>query len=593
MKKLSMIAAVLLTSGAFATPFVYSEKWSSSKPSEVQMGGTFRVVNLQDFKTLNPFTSRESPNLPAILSAGGLLTRDVVTDEYIPFMAESFKLSADKTTFTLNIRKGMKWSDGKPIIADDWITTYTLQSNKDVGANEYSGWFPNDKPIKVTKIDADTIQVKFPFPDVTAYEILSGFSPQPTHVFMPVFKAKGTDGIKEMWSVTTDADEIVVSGPFKLDKYVAGERALLKKNAAFGEWAKDSAGKSLPYLDSVQIQFVADSNAHLAQYLSGNTDYIAPVSRDQLAQVKSAIDAKKLAADLIPNASSRASSDFVVLNMDRGDTFKGKLFRNVKFRQALSMLTNRDAMVDLALGGLGQATYTGVYPVFKSWIYPEADKYKYNPTAANKMLDDMGFKKKGADGIRVDSQGNRLAFTLIANAENNRRQQFAGIMKEEFKKAGIDLTTSFIAFNQMSEMLDAKPGFAPRQFDAIMIGLVNGSAVFPVSGDNVVKCTGLPEDGNLHMGNQTNKCLFPWETQTVNLYYKGRQEFDLAKRRQIAFQIQKLESENLPVIQLAAQTVHYSWMSKVQGEFQKPQVNAINASTLFGPRAIELTWIKK
>lgn len=593
MKKLSMIAAVLLTSGAFATPFVYPEKWSSSKPSEVQMGGTFRVVNLQDFKTLNPFTSRESPNLPAILSAGGLLIRDIVTDEYIPFMAESFKLSADKTTFTLNIRKGMKWSDGKPITADDWITTYTLETNKDIGSNAYSGWFPNDKPIKVTKIDADTIQVKFPFPDVTAYENLSGFFPQPTHVFMPVFKAKGADGIKEMWSVTTDADEIVVSGPFKLDKYVAGERALLKKNAAFGEWAKDAAGKSLPYLDSIQIQFVADSNAHLAQYLAGNTDYLSPVSRDQLAQVKSAIDAKKLAADLIPNASSRASSDFVVLNMDRGDTFKGKLFRNVKFRQALSMLTNRDAMVDLALGGLGQATYTGVYPVFKSWIYPEADKYKYNPTAANKMLDDMGFKKKGADGIRVDSQGNRLAFTLIANAENNRRQQFAGIMKEEFKKAGIDLTTSFIAFNQMSEMLDAKPGFAPRQFDAIMIGLVNGSAVFPVAGDNVVKCTGLPEDGNLHMGNQTNKCLFPWETQTVNLYYKGRQEFDLAKRRQIAFQIQKLESENLPVIQLAAQTVHYSWMSKVQGEYQKPQVNSINASTLFGPRAIELTWIKK
>jgi peptide/nickel transport system substrate-binding protein len=593
MKKLLTLAALLASSAALAAPFVAPAAWTTNKPSDVQTGGVLRTINLADFKSLNPFTYRESPSLPFTLTAGGLMVLDVITNEYIPYMAESYKLSPDKTTFTFKIRSGMKWSDGKDMTADDWMTTFTIETDEKVGSNSFSGWFPNDKPIKVTKIGSDTIQMKFPFPDVTAFERAAGFYPNPTHIYMPVYKSKGAEGIKEMDSVTSKPESIVTSGPFKLEKYTAGERAVLVKNPFYGEWNKDSVGKPLPYLDGVQINFVADQNAYLAQYLAGNVDLYSPDNRDRLAQVKGAVDGKKLDAALIVNASSRASSDFMVLNMDNGNTFKGKLFRNVKFRQALSMLTNRDAMVDLTLGGLGQPTYTGVYPVFTSWISKDADKYKYNVAQANAYLDALGFQKRGADGIRVDGKGNRLSFNLTTNAENTRRQQFAGILKEDFKKAGVEINTSFIAFNLMTEQLDAKPSFAPRAFDAIIIGLTGGSAVFPGSGDNVLKCTKLPDDGNLHMFNQTNKCLFPFETQMLNLYYKGRQEFDLGKRRNVSLQLQKLESENQPVNYLAAQTVHYSWLSKVQGEYQRPQINAINASTLFGPRYLDLTWIKK
>lgn len=594
MKKALFVALALAATSASAAPFVFPATWSSNKPSEVQTGGTLRTVNLQDFKTLNPFVSAESPNLPATLSAGSFLIQDPITDEYVPYMAEKYTQSADKRTFTFDIRKGMKWSDGKPIVADDWMTAYTLDTNKDIGSNGYDSYFINDKIIKVTKVDADTIRVVFPKADVTALEFLSGiFLPQPTHVFMPVFKAKGAEGIKNMWTISTKPDDIVVSGAFRINRYVAGERALLEKNPYYGEWNKDSAGKALPYLDGVQINIVADQNAQLAQYLAGNIDVYSPDNRDRLAQVKAAIDGKKINAQLIANASARASSDFMVFNMDDSATFKTKLFSNVKFRQAMSMLVNRDAMVDLTLGGLGQPTYTGVYPVYKDWIPAGVDKYKYNPQAAAKLLAELGFTKKNSEGTLVDKAGNKLEFTLLTNAENTRRQGFAKIIQDEAKKVGVKVNTSFIAFNQMTDLLDAKGDFSRRGFDAIIIGLVGGGKVFPVSGPNVVECNGLGDGGNLHMFNQSNKCRFPFETQSINLYWKGRGEFNLAARKAVAAQIQKVEAENMPYVQLAAQTVHFSWTDRVQGELPRTAINSLNASTLFGPRILDLTWIKR
>ncbi|MFB9994202.1 ABC transporter substrate-binding protein [Deinococcus oregonensis] len=594
MKKALFVALALTVGSASAAPFVVPAAWSSNKPSEVQTGGTLRTVNLQDFKTLNPFVTAESPSLPVnVFTAGSFLTQDPITDDYIPYMAEKYTQSADKRTFTFDVRKGMKWSDGKPIVADDWITSYTLHTNKDIGSNSYDGFFINDKIIKVTKVDADTIRVVFPKADVTALEFLTGFEPEPTHVFMPVFKAKGAEGIKNMWTISTKPEDIVVSGSFRLSRYVAGERALLEKNPYYGEWNKDSAGKSLPYLDGLQINIVADQNAQLAQYLAGNIDVYSPDNRDRLAQVKAAIDGKKLNAQLIANASARASSDFMVFNMDDSATFKTKLFSNVKFRQAMSMLVNRDAMVDLTLGGLGQPTYTGVYPVYKDWIPTGIDKYKYNPQAAAKLLAELGFTKKNSEGTLVDKAGNKLEFTLLTNAENTRRQGFAKIIQDEAKKVGVKVNTSFIAFNQMTDLLDAKGDFTRRGFDAIIIGLTGGGKVFPVSGPNVIECNDLGDGGNLHMFNQSNKCRFPFETQSINLYWKGRGEFNLAARKAVAAQIQKVEAENVPYVQLAAQTVHFSWTDRVQGELPRAAVNSLNASTLFGPRILDLTWIKR
>lgn len=591
MKKTQFIAAALSValslSVAWAGPFTYPADWSANKPSEAVRGGTMRVPTLQDFKTLNPFTTAESPNLPDVLSAGGLVSRDPADNgKWIPYMAESYTVSSDRTVYTFKIRKGMKWSDGQAINADDWVTTFKIHTDEKVGSNSYDSFFINGKPVKVSRVDDYTLKIVFPKVDVDALSI-AAFAPWPDHIFAPVYKSKGAEGIKDMWGLSEDPDNVVVSGPFKLEKYIKGERAILVRNPKFGEWNLDSAGKPLPYLDRVQVSIVKDQPAILASFLAGDLDIYTPVTRDDLAQVASNIKEGKVKADLRANVSPRASSDFIVFNWNKSsEPAKEKLFRNAKFRQAMSMLADREAMVDLVLGGLGTPTYTGVYPVYKDWVASGVDKYKYNAQGAAKLLAELGYKKKDKDGYLVDAKGRRLEFTLTTNAGNARREQFAKIFAESAKKVGVKVNTNFIAFNQMTDQLDVVG--ADRPFDAILIGLVGGSQDFPVSGSNVVLC-----DANLHMYNQSNKCLAPFETQLVNLYYKGRQELDTAKRKQIATQMQKVESENQPYIFLAAQNQHYAWANSLQGEHAKSFMSARWSSTLFGPRFAELSFIKK
>ncbi|MGC8107744.1 ABC transporter substrate-binding protein, partial [Salmonella enterica] len=76
------------------------------------------------------------------------------------------------------------------------------------------------------------------------------------------------------------------------------------------------------------------------------------------------------------NIGPNASSQFIVFNWNKkSDPFKRELFRSAKFRQAMSYLVNRQAVVDVVYGGFGTPTYTSIYPVLKDWVNPAAPKY--------------------------------------------------------------------------------------------------------------------------------------------------------------------------------------------------------------------------
>ncbi|NVP29365.1 ABC transporter substrate-binding protein, partial [Vibrio cholerae O1 biovar El Tor] len=84
-----------------------------------------------------------------------------------------------------------------------------------------------------------------------------------------------------------------------------------------------------------------------------------------LAQIVAAKNGGKLAVDVLANAGPSASVDFLYFNWNKSsDAFKQTLFRNPRFRQAMSQLVNRDQIIDQVLGGLGVPAYTSVYPLY-------------------------------------------------------------------------------------------------------------------------------------------------------------------------------------------------------------------------------------
>ena len=584
MKKLLLMGVLALAGASLAQAqqaVVWPQKWTVTKPSEVKRGGTVRGSVISDYRTFNPFTTAESGNIPDTITAGGFLSRDPSTGDWFPYMAESYTISANKLDLTFKVRRGMKWSDGQAITADDWVTTFKIHTDDKVGSNSYDSFFLDDKPIVVRKIDDYTVRISFPKTDAEALSVAS-FDPWPDHIFGPVYKAEGADGIKKMWQLNMKVEEIVTSGPWLVESYRPGERITFKRNPTFGEWNKDEAGGALPYVDKYEIVIVKDTNAQLAAFLNGNIDFYSPSTVDQISQVRTAINDKKIGATLQVNASPVASSQFVVFNWNKkSDTFKQGIFRSSKFRQAFSHMVNRQAVVDVVYGGLGTPTYSSVYPVLSQWVNPTVTRYDFDLKKAETLVKELGFTKKDKDGWVVNAQGKRLEFNLATNAGNKQREDIVRLIADEAKKIGVKVNATFIDFNVLVGQLTSKGD--DRPFDAILIGLSGGGLDWPF-GSNVVPCgTNL----HAHNNNEAGSCLDARETQLDALYSRGRSELDFKKRQEIGNQMQVVEAQLQPFVYVAGPNQHFSWNSRVAGEYPEKLRSAI-----WGSRSLMLSWVK-
>ncbi|MFK7603524.1 ABC transporter substrate-binding protein [Deinococcus sp. SM5_A1] len=586
-KKALILALAMTATTSMAAPFVYPAAWTGDQNTANKRGGEFRNYTLSDFKTINPFTSAEATSIPITMETGaGLFVQDPRNNEFIPKMAAGpAVVSNNNKRFVVKIRPDMKFSDGQPITADDWITTWKIHTDDKVGSNSYDTFFINDKPIIIKKIDDLTLQFDFPSQSSTALSIMS-FTPWPDHVFGKAYKAGGAEAVKKLWGLGTNPSEIVSPGEWVLDSYKAGERVVLKANKFFGDWNKDSKGNPLPYLNTYSFKIVPDLNAGLASYLAGQLDAFAPSKADDLAQIKKAIDAGNLKAYLKANVSPNSTSSWITFNWNKSaDPTKQALFRDVRFRRAMSHIANRDAMIKLALGGLGSEVYFSVYPIFKdqtdAGIKAGAPQYKYDLAQASKLLSQIGYKKKNADGYLVDSKGKVLEFNLATNAGNTVREQLGQIFRDEAKKVGVKVNFTPIDFNTLVGQLTAKG--ENRPFDAILLGLSGGTNIWPF-GVNVVPC-----GTNLHSYNNPTdgKCLTSQEQLMTKEYYQGDAELNTAKRLAIGAQLMKNEGELQPVIYLVGTNYHVTYNSRVGGQYATEMMDAY-----YGSRDIALTYIK-
>ncbi len=593
-KVLLGVALALFTLGlgqdmeTIENPFVYPAEWSADAGA-AQYGGQYQSSSISDFDSYNPFTSASSPDLPNNGMGGfvGLIRRDPYSlSEWIPYMAESFEVSEDNTVFTFNIRQGMTFSDGEAITADDWVTTARIHADPEVGSNSYSSFFIEDVPIVVEKVDDYTLTITFPQPDVGAYAV-SAFTPWPDHVFGPVYEEGGAAAITEMWTLSDDLSTFVSPGPFMAESYVPGERATFVRNPNFGTWNVDAEGNQLPYLDGMAVTLVADINAALAAYLAGQLDSGPATTVDQIQQIQAAIDGGQLDATLLPNQSGQASSQWIIWNWNRADDpFKQELFRNQYFRQAMSHLADRDAMVQLVYGGLGAPIFTGVYPVLSDWINPDVPTYPYDPEAATQLLADIGFTERGSDGVLVNAEGQRLEFNLVTNAGNNQREQLAQIYADTAAEIGVQINFQPIAFEVLVEQLQATGD--ERGFDAILLGLTGGDIDWPF-GVNVIPC-----GTNLHAFNipEDGECLETQEITAERLYFQGRRELDLEARRQIGFELQNAWAEMQGFVYLAGPVYNPTWNNRVGGNYPTEILTSLLSDALFGPREAALTFIR-
>ncbi|MDJ0510789.1 MAG: ABC transporter substrate-binding protein [Crocosphaera sp.] len=529
---------------------------------------------LSDPKTFNAVLSQESPNIFG-LTYEGLIRENPITAEKEPALAEFWDISDDKLTIIFTLREGLKWSDGKPLTADDVVFTYNnLYLNEKI-PNNYrdsfrvgsKGDFPTIRKIDDRRIAFQITEPFAPFLDNAGVPIL------PAHVLRETIEETDEQGsplFLSTWGTDTPPEEIIVNGPYKLKEYVTSQRVIFEKNPYY--WQKNQQGNPLPKIENVVWAIVESTDTSLLQFRSGSLDSIS-VSPEYFSLLK---NEEQRANFTIYNGGAAYGTVFISFNQNRGkregkplvDPVKSEWFNNINFRKAIAYAIDRPRIINNIYRGLGSPQNTQI-SVQSPYYNQKVEGYEYNPEKAKELLLKEGFIYNPA-GELLDNKGNKVEFNLITNSGNKIREAMGAQIKEDLGKLGIQVNFSPLAFNVLVDKLSNS-----LDWEAHIIGFTGGNE--PHS-PNI-----WYTDGNLHMFNQkpqpgmkevTGRVVSDWEKKIEQLYVAGSQEVDMDKRKQIYNEAQELVSEYLPFIYL----VNPYSLAAVKNRFEGIEYSALGGA---------------
>ncbi len=359
--------------------------------------------------------------------------------KFVPMLAADYPaVSADGLTYTIKLRQGIKFHNGREMTAED--VKYSIDRN--FAANVFTcftGYYgiiegakdvlalpkpPDTVDLKGTKVvDPYTLEIKLttPSPSFAFTLATNGTSVVP----MQEAKAAGAD-----WAVKT----VIGTGPFKLKEWKAGEKITLERNPDY--WKK-----GLPYLDGIEVTLNIDAAAAVLAFENRELDYYQGVSVE---------DAKRLLGDPKYKDDVRyadvGSQNYLWLSLI------GPM-ADVRFRQAISMAISKDALVQ-ASGGASIVWEQAFSPSM-----PQADpnfknKWAYNPDEAAKIV-----KELYPNGVTVN-------FWTWGDASSE-------IMQADLKKVGITMEINQKEYGVAEP--DMKTGLINMRFAGIAYDVLDGT----------------------------------------------------------------------------------------------------------------------
>ncbi len=576
MKKLIILAAFIGSSLAQAAPFIFPKAWTVSSPTEIS-GGTYSYGDIFDYK-LNPFAETISDSIESVINPRGLFIKDPISGDALPYMAESYSLSSNKLIWTVKLRPELKWSDGRPITGQDWVTTAKIHTSSEIITNRRDRFFIEGKPVLVSSPDSQTVVFEFPKVVADAIDTMS-IVPWASHILEPVLQRDGFAGIKDMWGATEKVEKMVSAGAFKLSNYEPGVRIVADKNPFFAAWNVNSNGVGLPYLNRITRKVYKDRAAYLTDYLQGSLDQFETTLPNQVTQLQNAIGQGTFKGKLQLNAVPQTTTLAIFFNWNKSaNLYKQALFRNANFRLAMSYMMNRQAIVKEAYGGLAKVAQNAMTEAFGDWRNPELEVIDYNLEKTRALLARIGYYQLNNDGLLVNRDGQTIDIDLVAPNTSSLWKSVIDVIQRDAKVIGIKINPQYVTVPVL--LRQALTRGKNREFDMIMAPLTsNILGSYPLT-QSVYSCKGQGHT----LYNASGECLDPLETQAMVLYERGRQTLDLAERKAIVYKIQEVEQKLQPLIHLAAPSTQVSWQEKLQGEFVDYKLNGI--------RFPELSWLK-
>jgi peptide/nickel transport system substrate-binding protein len=365
--------------------------------------------------------------------------KGIAESKIVPNIAKDGVFSEDKKTFTLYLRKGMRWSDGEPVTADDFMFWWEdIVNNKEITPEVPTIYKPDGEPMQVKKIDDYTIEFTFgvPYKFFKFYlcdTAVRQMPLRPKHYFQQFHIKYNPDadklakeaGFDNWWELldakagSTEPDltawlqntELPTLYPYKTVEYKAGERWVGERNPYY--FKVDTEGNQLPYIDKIVCELSSNREVLTAKVVAGQVDYSAVALPFRDIPLLKENEAKGDFTTALWDTPMGAMPSILINQTYQKDQVLREIFRDVRFRKAMSLAINREEANKVAYFGLSYPTQATVLP--GSRFYEE--KYanasaEYDPDAANSLLDEMGLKWDENHEYRLRSDGETLTVVL-------------------------------------------------------------------------------------------------------------------------------------------------------------------------------------
>lgn len=498
-------------------------------------------------KTFNPFNTKDATSSAmAEMMYDGLVTTNAETGEVIPKLAKSFEVSPDGKTYTFHLRHGIKWSDGKPITADDVIFTWDKIIFAGLGNTStrdsllIDGQLPKIKKIDDYTVAFTTIKPFAPFLRILSAQIA------PKHVFEKAVK-NGPKYFDSFLSTTTLPKDFVTSGAFKLKEYLPAQRVVFERNPNYYEI--NLKGEKLPYLDKVIYLIVGDLNNEILKFEARELDTISlrgsNVGRYKKMEEQSDFTIYHIGPD--------TGTMFIAINLNTRKDAKGKphvlpkkqmWFNDKNFRYAIDWAIDRENMVNNVANGLASPLFTSE-SLNSIYLNKKLEKgHPKNIQKAKEYLKKSGFYWK--KGVLYDKFNNKVEFDLYTNAGNTEREAIGVMVKQDLDDLGMQVNFKPIEFNSLVNKL-----VNSYDWDLVIMGLT-GTPLEPHNGKNV-----WYSNGTLHLFNQRSQeetakpySKLPWEKELDRIMDEASLKIKFEDRKKLYDQYQQIVSDEKPIVYL-------------------------------------------
>jgi peptide/nickel transport system substrate-binding protein len=545
------------TPASAVRPKIDPDRWVRIAPPV--RGGTLMASARSEPQSFNRIAANLLPTeIFMLLTQGRLVRINRASWEVEPWLAESWTTSPDKLTYTLTLRDGIRWSDGAAFTADDVV--FSLNAAYAPGSAVGSSMVVGGKPLKATATDPRTVVVTYPAPFAPGVRLLDNLPIYPKHKLEGALKAgRFTDA----WSPKTPPSEMPSIGPFILAEYVPGQRLVYDRNPNY--WRKDDKGVQLPYLDRVIVQIVPGQDAELVLLQSGQTDLIQQQLRaEDIANFRRLEEGGKTRLfDL--GVATEGDHFFFNLRPDKWtkDPRAAWLPRK-EFRQAISHAVDREEFANTVYLGEGVPIHGPITPGNPDWFWPDIPRYQFSLDKARELLASIGLTNRDQDEWLEDAKGSEARFALQIFGGNLVIERSAQVLRDDLRRVGIAVDVVTLAPNQVIQNV------LSGEFDAALVAFQFTDV------DPATTLDYWLSSGSSHFWHPQQKTpATEWERQIDALMHKQVVTEDVAERKKLFIETQRLFSENLPMIYFAAPRVWIAVAPRVttmMPAIQRPQV---------------------